>query len=268
MRQLNSKKVFWPCLSLLIVGIGILAGFQNAGNTGTATTAQQVFTAAAAPATSAVVRNVGQSAHYLSYCVDAGVTALQIAIEGSYDGTTYYPISVIAGVPPNPALTKCSVLEAGGYQQNVRAAIYAITGGTVTAWYSASSGPIESTNAGVSSSGAASPTVCDASKSVQVANAATATLVPAVTNLRVVVCGYSVTTTGTTGGPSVQFQSAVTCAGGSTVIWAMAVTANTQIYQMGSGFGTLFPTAYGQGLCFTNTSGGATAYVDVSYAQL
>lgn len=115
------------------------AAAQFGGNVGTVTLAEPV-TFAAVPGPSNIFRNIGQAAHWFEYCTASGTTAIQIALEGSYDASTWFQISFLA------TATGCNVIETGGYYPNVRADIYSLTGTTTapTAWYSASTSPLPS----------------------------------------------------------------------------------------------------------------------------
>jgi hypothetical protein len=129
-------------LVLIMLGIVVLTG-QNAGNTGTATTFKQVFTAQSSPAISSVViPNIGATSHWLTYCPNGAITALTIQLEGSNDNTNFFPISHSGS---NTGPLACYVLQASGYFQELRANLTVFTtpgGGTVTAFYTGSSGPI------------------------------------------------------------------------------------------------------------------------------
>ncbi len=132
----------WPIFLLIIVAVAcfFLAGFQNAGNTGTQTTLKQVFFAANAPLISTVViPNIGASSHWLMYCISGSVSSLNIQLEGSNDLTRYSAISHV-GTQTAPG---CYILQSAGYFAALRGRITAFggAGGTVDAYYTGSSGP-------------------------------------------------------------------------------------------------------------------------------
>jgi hypothetical protein len=139
----------FTCVMLWLITILPIASFaQNNGQSGTQTVAQSLIPATATGpityvnrqgVTGSILPNVGQAAHWLKYCV-TNVTGIQIQLEESDDGTTnWLPISEIG-----TSTSGCSILEAGGYFQNVRANILKLTGGgaSVAAFYTASTSPI------------------------------------------------------------------------------------------------------------------------------
>ena len=98
------------------------------------------FNAVTTAGPSAIFRNIGQSSHWLTYCAGTGLSSLQIQIEGSEDhGNTWFAISDVGS-----NTTGCAVLQASGYFDEVRADILSISGGSVTAYYSASVYPVAS----------------------------------------------------------------------------------------------------------------------------
>ncbi len=121
----------------LIIGVLLLAGFWQGGGPFTTLSQPVVFTnGGGAVGPSAVFRNIGQASHWLIYCPSGSPTSVQIQLEGSADNATYYQISEIG-----TQTSGCGILEAGGYWNNVRANIIALSGGvspTITATYMAS----------------------------------------------------------------------------------------------------------------------------------
>ena len=137
---------------LLALMVGLLAFpvlAENAGDVAIQTVNQTIFTKAIA-GSRVVVRNIGQSAHWLTYCADVGVTNLQIDLEGSNDsGGHWIPISSTLGTAINGS---CGLLQAGGYFKDVSVNLITMTTtppAGVSAWYSATAGPIAINPTGV-----------------------------------------------------------------------------------------------------------------------
>lgn len=121
-------------LAIGVLGLA-MAAWQFGGNVGAQTYEVQAFNAAIGVPVSATFKNIGQSSHWLSYCA-TGATAVEIDLEASNDGTDWFAISQVG------TSTTCGVVSAGGYYQDVRAHILA-SNGQITAYYSASTFPIE-----------------------------------------------------------------------------------------------------------------------------
>ncbi|HVC00311.1 MAG TPA: hypothetical protein VNJ12_13410 [Candidatus Dormibacteraeota bacterium] len=92
---------------------------------------QIVFNGSCAPGT-VNVTNLGQTVHILSYTT-TGAGNFDIRLEGSNDGTTFFPISDDATVPGQ------GVVYAIGYYPVVRANLVSCDGGTIKASYVGSS---------------------------------------------------------------------------------------------------------------------------------
>ena len=140
---------------LLALMVGLLAFpvlAENAGDVAIQTVNQTIFTNAITVGR-IVVRNIGQSAHWLTYCSAVGVTNLTLDLEGSNDsGGHWIPISTL-GTAING---NCGLLQAGGYFKDVSVNLSTMTTLTgslgVSAWYSATAGPIGINSTGVFSS--------------------------------------------------------------------------------------------------------------------
>lgn len=129
---------------LLVIVAAVLSMAQNAGNVGTQTMFQIALNAVTVPTASSPFRNIGQSAHWLTYCTTGSTVTLSIQLEASNDAVTWFPISHV-GTTAFVGVGGCSVLQAGGYFQNVRVNLTTITGvggQVVTAFYTGSTGPI------------------------------------------------------------------------------------------------------------------------------
>lgn len=245
---------------LALSPIALLA--QNSGYVGIATTSQPLtFTAGV----SQVVRNIGQSAHNVSFCTTA-YFGTGLTLEASFDGATNW---VTIGFTTLPA-TGCGVLQAGGYYQFIRAR-NGLLGGAINVTYNGSAAPISFVAPGIGSSGPRAPTTCDRSATVSVANTATAVIITGFpdTGGEFRICAFQISFNGATAAGSYQFEEASdnACSAPNPAIWVGFTTAGTpQTITMGSGLGQLFKPS-GIIVCFLNNSG-ATARVNVSWANV
>lgn len=111
-----------------------------------ATWQQVAYNAVGVAGPSAIFRNINQSSHWLTYCT-SGASAVSVWLEASGNGTTGWVTISNVGTSATAA---CGTIQAGGYYANVRAN-FTITGGTITAFYSASTGTTATpSNAGIS----------------------------------------------------------------------------------------------------------------------
>ena len=131
---------------------------QNAGEVAIQTVNQTAFSGQATAPATFVVRNIGQSAHWLIYCPNSATAVITIAIEAAGDNAgPWVEIS-----PEGTAIgTQCGVLQAAGYFKNVRVNLSNLNGSgaqAVSAWYSGTAGPIGSNPAASYQSNALSQT--------------------------------------------------------------------------------------------------------------
>ena len=116
---------------LLVVGVAIVVFFsllvpgthvqaQNAGNTGTFTVSQIAFSNQTSTGPSVVFKNIGQSAHFLTFCLASGTGNAQVNLEQSFDGVKLWA-PMATGI--TVGASACNTIQAGGYFQNVRANI-------------------------------------------------------------------------------------------------------------------------------------------------
>lgn len=131
------KRFFYFLAALLLIGCAPRrAQAQFIGYTSPQTT-QQLALNAAAGATTFNVQNLGQNMHFLSYTRSGSITLLDLRMEGSNDGVTFFPISDDA----IDVTTTAGVLYSVGYYPVVRVNLLAIAGGgTITANYTGTSG--------------------------------------------------------------------------------------------------------------------------------
>lgn len=242
---------------------------QNAGNTGTFTSAQVVFSGQTTTACSRLLDNIGQSSHFLQYASTAEVGGFTGAIdlEASFDAVHWVPIA-IANL--TLAQGQGGVLQAGGYYQNVRSCV-TVASGTLSAWYSSSSGPVAYTPPALNSSGTTSPTACDLPLVAAVASGATSRIVIEGTR-QLAVCEVAITFDAATAAGSVQLgfriPPDVSCTGFAP-LWQVDTLAGTPQYlPYGSPLGAfLRAPGLGDDLCIKNTSG-ANLTISVSYTRL
>lgn len=108
---------------------------------------QPAFTNQATSGRSAIMRNVNQSSHWLTYCAGAATSGGTIEIDGSADGTHWVTISNLGVLAAN----QCGVIQGGGYYPAISAYLSGVAGAgpSINATYSASSGAIATpSNAG------------------------------------------------------------------------------------------------------------------------
>jgi len=270
-----SLKGFWICVALtcaLAIGAGVMREFspapvfaQNAGTTGTFTVSQKaVYTAGV----SQIFNNVGQSAHWLSYCSSGGNFTGTVDIEESYDGATNWIPIAFSSYIATP-LSGCAILQAGGYYQNIRSVMTASIN-TIVATYNASSGPISFSPTGQSGIGATAPTVCNQSAQFPVNAGTTLQLFGGVSNSTIRVCSYIVSFGAAPSSGFIEFQSSTSPSSctGLVAVWVIDIYAGTlPDLSQGSGVGALFSGTTGNSLCFTNTTT-TNAYVSVALAPV
>jgi hypothetical protein len=245
-------------------------GAQNSGNTGAFTNAQVAFTAQAAVGSSPIFSNIGQAAHFLTFC-NTGFTGT-IDLESSFTGKAPWTPIAIASFGQNSVTDSgCHVLQAGGYFQNVRATITYRSAGSVTAWYSSSSGPIAFAPAALGSNGPTSPIACDKQNVAAVAPVGAAVLVGSTGLMKTYACMVTISFNGATTAGALSLGEATNsnCTTGYVAYWNMTVTANTpQLFALGSPLGSFFSTVTGGNwLCVQTGTIGANATISVSYAQ-
>ncbi len=127
------KKTFAFLILLLSLALAPASRAQFIGYTSPQTVTATVFNAVAAPAASGVLQNVGQSVHYLTYTTSSSAAILRIRIEGSNDGTNFFPISDDATDPVSGGIF------AFGYFSAVRINLLTLSLGTLTANYAGTS---------------------------------------------------------------------------------------------------------------------------------
>jgi hypothetical protein len=264
-------------LASLGVVLALVAGAsaQFIGYTSAQSVAVNVFASQAANGASATLQNIGQSAHFLSYC-NTNFNG-QIALEASQDGTFASPIPLAQASFTNFD-GACHVLQAGGYYPAVRARVLNYVGGSVTAFYTALGAPIAYSPTAVTSTGPTSPTVCDRSFSITVGQNTTSSLIANQPGMTFILCAVSFSFNAATTAGSLQLSEFATSTGpgnvcttgiGTGAFWNAFVTANTpQLFSVGGTVGpwlkTILPNHV---LCLTTGAVTASTQVTYSYAQ-
>lgn len=234
----------------------------------------QVFTAQAADGVTGTLVNLGQSAHFLTYCTTGfGGT---IGLESSPDGTFATPVTLAsASYGQNSVVdTGCHVLQAGGYFQAVRARVKNFSAGSVSAWYTATAAPISFAPAALTSNGPSSPIACDKFSVTQIAQSTNNGFLVGLLNsaVKIYICQMTISFSAatTTGAITVGDGNAGACTTFSGVAnWQLLVTATTpQTLTFGGPLGT-FTGTLNAGRCLMVTTGAitASATINVSYAQ-
>ncbi len=150
-------KRFLVFLCIALIFIQSIGSAQNAGQTGTQTMSKQVWNAITSAQRSAILQNIGQASHYITFCGSAG-GAFSFDVEESPDGTTWVPFS--SAITQLNARSNCGLIVLCGYFNNV-----SLNGGpsagTLSAWYSASTGPGPCGLTGNATTGQAPLPICD-----------------------------------------------------------------------------------------------------------
>lgn len=230
----------------------------------------QVFTNQGANSASAILQNIGQSAHFLSYCNTAFRGT--ISLEASPDGTFSSPNVIASATYGQQGITDsaCHVLQAGGYYQTVRARVSNYLAGTVNAWYTAIASPITFTPAGIGSNGPTAPPICDQFVFFTLPPSTLEALVTPLVGAQIYVCYMAVSFNGATTAGQIQFGSSLTGGGCPSFVanWDMAVTANTpQFFTLGAPLGAFLQEGPGTQLCANSGANTATAAISMSFSQ-
>jgi hypothetical protein len=247
---------------------------QFIGYVSSQTVAQQVFTAQAANGSSGTVTNLGQSAHFLTYC-NTGFGGT-ISLQASPDGTFATPLTVAFATYGQAGTndTACHVLQAGGYYQTMRATVSNFSAGSVNAWYTATGSPIAYAPSAFTSNGPGAPIACDkfavVTQAQSVANGVLVSFLGGTT--KAYLCQLTISFNGATtaGVINIGDGNAGACStfGGATD-WQLVVTANTpQTVTFGGPLGS-FTGSLIAGRCLMVSTGAITAAAtfSFSYAQ-
>ncbi len=266
--------------AFVLVGLGFLVSdtvsprhevsAQTAGTIGIQAQQLPVFSAASTTQHSAIFNDIGQGLSILFYC-NTSFTGV-IDLEWSPTGVAPFYVLTQGSYPSGVPDSSCHTLQLGGYFPNMRASVTPIAG-SLSAWYTASSGPIPTVSSGLGTNGPSSPINCDHAINVGLATANFSSLgiTPFLTGDTIVLCNFSVSFNGTTSAGTVQLGWADTAAhcvsAFGNVTWAAYTTSATpQTYNIStqqraqSNFATPVP-------CLQNSSG-ATVNFSFSYASV
>jgi hypothetical protein len=269
------RRLFAVLCAVLVLAIGASAQFL--GYVSTQSVAVNVFSGQAANGASATLENLGQSAHFLSYC-NTGFAG-QVALEASQDGTFASPITLAQASYGQQGTTDsaCHVLQAGGYYPAVRARVLNYAGGSVTAFYTALAAPISYAAPAVTSIGPTSPIVCDRSFSVTAASGATSSLIGNQPGMTFALCAVTFSFNGAVAAGTLALQEFGTSAGpGNTCTtsvspganWQIFTTANTpQVFSVGGTSGWLKTVSPNHVICVVAGTITASVQVTYTYAQ-
>jgi hypothetical protein len=243
---------------------------QNAGVVGIQAQMQPAFTSAGSTITasthSAIFNDIGQGLNILFFCDNNFSGTVDLEWSPGNNSTFYQIVS-----SRYTSDTGCHTLTTGGYFPNIRATVvFGSTGigENLSAWYTASSGPISFTAPAMGTNGPGSPISCDQNVSV---SDFTATTVNAISPLRtgdtIVVCSfsYSFIAATTTGNVTLEWSAVSGCGTGVTSNWETYTLASTP--QSNPVALSLRPPSSGENLCINNTSG-ATVLFNFSYASV
>jgi hypothetical protein len=259
-------------LSLLLLA-PLAASAQFIGYVGGQTTQQKVFTNQAANGSSITLTNLGQAAHFLTFCDTAfGGT---ISLVASPDGTFSQPITLATASfgATNAFDTGCHILQAGGYFPTLRVVVSNFRTGSVSAWYSAISMPIGFEPPALNSSGPASPIACDLHTTGGLGPGVNGIIVgtpPLAATSRIYICQMTISFNGATSAGEVTLSES-TDAGCLTNVgvslWQIYVTANTpQVLTFGGPVGSFFSADAGRCVMINLSAIGASVVWSVSYA--
>lgn len=227
----------------------------------------QVFTAQAANGSSATLANIGQSAHFLTYC-NSGFRGT-ISLLASPDGTFAAPVT-LASASYTAADSSCHILQAGGYFPTIRANVSNFVGGSVNAWYTGTASPIGFAPPAIAGGGPTSPVQCDSTGTQSVTQSTTAVVVPGVAGQKIYVCqiNLSFSAATTAGQLSVGLANDGACTGYTTK-WATLITSSSPqtLPQTGSSFGAFLQLPVGTYLCVNAGAITANTQLSISWAQ-
>lgn len=282
---MNTGETFnrWAARIIAAAGVAIILALiwlappprARAQGFGPATTWNQTVTWSGAtytytPNPSDIVRNIGQASDYFQVCANEYVATDAVRIEGSFNGSVWFPVSTSVSVPPNG----CQSISAGGYWPDVRLNVTTLTPisghldqETINAFYSASV-LLERPALGVSSGDPCQdPTVLKQNSSIAFSSAGTFSLLaPPADGASLYVCGINFTVTGTT--PEVFFLvgSGPLCGTGAADVTGDYSPASGTFLNLAMGSSTVLSGGPGEGFCINIT--GTSPTVDGSYTYV
>jgi hypothetical protein len=270
-------RVIGFAIALLLVAVAVLSLLpsghvraQTSGTMGVYTRTVQVFNGQNSSATSLVLPDFGFAASQLYYCTTNFIGSIAFEWSPSGPGGTLRALpQASASYSVNAIDTACHTLQLGGYWPNLYA-VATVSGGSISAWYTASAAPIPPYSAAVGSNGPISPIQCDQNIVVAAANAATVELFgPINSGDTVFICSVlvSFTSAPTSGNIKVGWETSANCNGTLTptaYLYTPSGVANPLAipFLERSSYSATYPYA-----CFTNNSG-VTVEVTLSAASV
>lgn len=211
--------VWWPTRILPIIHA------QNNGVVGLLAEEFQVFNAQTTTKSSAIFTDIGQGLNILFYCDTAFIGTIDLEWSPTTQAPSFMPLQVAQYAAAD---TGCHVLTVNGYFPNLRSTVTP-TSGSLSAWYSASSGPVGYATPAIGSNGPVSPPLCDQEGATAISNSATSVLgVVAFSGSTTILCGMTVSFNGATTAGNIQLGWSTTAACSSPlVLWVSLTTANT-----------------------------------------
>jgi len=248
---------------LIIVAVCACSHAQNSGTVGIQAELIPVFSAANSTRSSSIFKDIGQGIQVLRYC-GTNFTG-SINLEWSPTGTApFFPLVTAS----QTADSNCHPLSTSLYWPNMRSTV-TVSSGSVSAWYSAVSGPSTFTPAAIGTNGPISPAGCDLNGVGNFAQNTTGALLNGSAGTNVYICNlvFSFAGATTTGTITISYSSSVACTG-LTTLWELNITANTpQTLSFGSGLGSIIKAPTGQTVCVTTTGITSNVLISPSWAQ-
>lgn len=257
-------------------------GAQNSGNVGIQAESITVFSSQTTSAASGgywncgitsgacpVLQDIGQGSNLLFYCN----TSFQGTIDLEWTPPPITPSSVynvIAQATWNGD-SACHSLPFGSYFPNLRSRA-TISSGSISAWYTAISGPVPFAAPAFGTAGPTAPINCDLNYSFAVPNTNIVLVAnPVATGDTVVICGMSVSFNGATSAGTIALEWGNSSSSGcgslsSPPSWDAFTTSSTPQY-LNVNYQQRSPTVGHNFGCIVNNSG-ASAEVAISYASV
>jgi len=212
---------------------------------------------------------IGAGSSYWTFCTSA--TSLSVIAEESPDNIAGHnvPISVTYGVPAQVNGNACAVIPAGGLFGYPAFNVLAIAGGTITVWYSGSTGVVSTIPPAANSTGATTPTQCDTTIATNAPPSATTELLVGTAVQSVYVCAgqYSFNGAPSAGLISLVYGTGPTCAGSQVLLWVNYTTASTpQTLPLFNG-STVFRVPPSFNVCLVVSTVTVNTQVNLSYAR-
>jgi len=190
--QLYFVATFWTTFLVALLAIGAQAQRQS-----TVTPPLLLNSSATGRVIPAPNDLIGAGASYWTYCSNA--TSLQVIAEESPDNVHFVPVSAIYGPPLALNGVTCGVIQVGGLFGYPAFNVLLISGGTISVWYSGTTGVVSTFPPATNSSGATAPVICDNTTGVtQTAGTTVALASPINRNQKVVICSMTLSFPGAT----------------------------------------------------------------------